>query len=211
MRFPIMRLPRLLLVLALFTLAVPAHGAAQAGLAALSSGARVRVRAASLGPTARTARVVTAGADTLVVRPDDTSGFDVTLPRAEITQLDVSDGRRTRKARMALVGSGLGSVVGYVAGAASFSDPCKTEPAICAGFFYETRGSAAFEGALTGALLGAVAGAITGQLWRADRWRSYPIGARSAALRIFPASSRRASVEVVLTMTGRDRAIRNGP
>ena len=204
MRIPIMRLPRLLLVLALFTLAVPADGAAQTEVASLSSGARVRVRAAPLGPTARTARVVTAGADTIVVRPDDASGFDVTLPKAEITQLDVSEGRRTRKARMALVGSGVGSVVGYIAGAASFSDPCKTEPAICAGFFYDTRRSAAFEGALTGALFGAVAGAITGQLWKADRWRSYPIGARSGALRIVPAPSGRGSVELVLTMTVRD-------
>jgi hypothetical protein len=204
MRIPIMRLPRLLLVLAPFTLAVPADGTAQTGPTSLSSGARVRVRAASLGPTARTARVVTAGADTIVVRPDDASGFDVTLPRAEITQLDVSEGRRTRKARMALVGSGVGSVVGYIAGAASFSDPCKTEPAVCAGFFYETRGSDAFAGALAGALLGAAAGAITGQLWKTDRWRSYPIGARSGALRILPAPSRRASMELVLTMNVRD-------
>ena len=198
------RLPRLLVVLTLFGIVAPEYSRAQTGLASLQPGARVRVRAASLGPTARAARVVAASADTIVVRPDDASGFDVTVSRAEITQLDVSVGRHTRKARLALVGLGAGSVVGWIAGAATYSDPCKTESAICAGFFYETRGTDAFAGAVTGAVLGAVAGAITGQLWKADRWMPHPLGTQGAALRILPASNRGRSVALVLTMPVRD-------
>ena len=204
MRIPITRPFRHLVVVTLFAIAAPEYGAAQTGLAALSPGAHVRVRAASLGPAARTARVVTAGADTIVVRPDDASGFDVTLPRTEITQLDVSAGRRTRKARFALVGAGAGAVVGGIVGAASYADPCEKEPAICAGFFHDTRQSDAFGGAVAGALLGAAAGAITGQLRTTDRWTLHPLGARSASLHILPAHGGGRSVALALTMAVRD-------
>ena len=198
------RLPRLLVVLTLFGIVAPERSAAQAGLASLWPGARVRVKAASLGPTSRTARVVAASVDTIVLRPDGASGFDVTVPRGEITQLDVSVGRRTRKARFALIGLGAGSVVGGIAGAASYSDPCKTEAAICAGFFYETRGSDAFAGAVAGALLGAVAGAIAGQLSPTDQWKQHSLGTHGSSLRILPAPNRGRSVALVLTMPVRD-------
>jgi hypothetical protein len=196
----IARLRPLVLGITLIALGPPEYGAAQAGLASLAPGAHVRVTATSLGPTARTARVVTASADTLVVRPDDAHGFDVTLPRAEITQLDLSVGRRTRKTRLALVGSGVGMVVGLIAGAVSYSDPCETNPAVCAGWFYETRGGDMFGGAVAGALLGAVAGAIAGQVWATEQWMPHPLGTHGAALRVLPERSRRPSVELVLTM-----------
>ena len=138
------------------------------------------------------------------MRPDGASGFDVTVPRTEITQLDVSVGRRTRKGKFALVGFGAGTVVGLIVGAATYSDPCNTEPAICAGFFYETRRTDAFAGAVSGAVLGAVGGAITGQLWTTDRWAQHPLGAQGASLRILPASNRGRSLALVLTMPVRD-------
>jgi len=198
------RLPSLLVVFTLLGIVAPERSAAQTGLASLQPGARVRVRAASLGPTARAARVVSASDETIVVRPDGASGFDVTVPRAEITQLDVSVGRRTRKGRFALVGFGAGTVVGWIAGAATYSDPCKTEPAACSGFFYETRGGDAFAGAVIGAVLGAVGGAITGQVWTADRWTQHPLGAQGASLRILPAPNGGRSVALVLTMPVHD-------
>jgi hypothetical protein len=204
MRTPIARLPRLIPVLLIFAIAAPENGAAQSGLTALSPGARVRVQAAPLGPSAQTARVVSVSADTIVVRPDHASGFDVTLPRAAITQLDVSVGRRTRKGRFALIGLGAGSLVGGVLGAASFSDPCKSQPSVCSGFIYDTRGSVAFGGAVTGALLGAAAGAITGQLSRTDDWKHHPLGTQGASLRVLPAPSRGRSVALVLSMAVRD-------
>ena len=204
MRTLIARFPRFLPILTLLALGAPERVAAQTGLASLAPGTHVRVRAASLGPEAQPARVVAASADTIVVRPDRASGFDVTVPRAEIAQLDVSAGRRTRKARLALIGLGAGTVVGWIAGAASYSDPCKTEPAICAGFFYETRGSDAFAGAVAGAFLGAVGGAIAGQLWKTDRWEPRSLGTQGAALRVGPSRYSGRGVEVVLRIAVRD-------
>lgn len=197
------RLPRLSLVLTLVAIAVPEYSAAQTGLASLTPGARVRVTAPSLGPTPLPARVVTASADTLVVHPDGASGFDVTLTRTEITQLDVSVGRSTRKARLALIGAGAGALVGLVAGAATFTDPCVDNPAICAGWFYETQQSAAAGGLVGGAVLGAIAGAVAGQLWKTDRWMRYPLRLQSGALRILPAPNGGRSVALALTMAVR--------
>lgn len=147
MRTLIARQPRPLFVLALCIPVPAARSTAQTGLASLSPGEHVRVQATSLGPTTRTARVVTASADTLVVRPDDARGFDVMVPRAEITQLDVSVGRQTRKAHLALIGSGIGTVVGMIAGAVSYSDPCQDNPAVCAGWFHETQSATPVIGA----------------------------------------------------------------
>jgi hypothetical protein len=200
MRPLLARLPRLLLVFTLVAIVAPEYSAAQTGLASLAPGMHVRVTAAPLGPAARPARVVSASADTLVVRPDDASGFDVTVPRTAITQLDVSVGRSTRKARLALAGAGAGALIGLVAGVASYTDPCVDNPAVCAGWFYETQQSAAAGGLVGGALLGAAAGAIAGQLWKTDRWAPYPLRLRTGALRIVPAPSRGRSVALVLTM-----------
>jgi hypothetical protein len=141
--------------------------------------------------------------DAIVVRPDHASGFDVTLPRADITRLDVSVARHTRKARFALLGLGAGSLVGAVVGAASYSDPCTSQPSVCSGFIYETRGSDVFGGAVSGAVLGAIAGTITGQLSRTDEWMQHSLGSRGASLRVLPAPSRGRSV-LALTMTVRD-------
>jgi len=193
------RLARFLSVLVLVAIA-PEYSAAQSGLASLSPGTRVRVKAASLGPSARSARVVSAGADTLVVRPDGEGDFTVTLPRTEITQLDVSVGRSTRKARLALAGAAVGGLVGVVVGVATFTDPCVENPAICAGWFYETQGSAAFGGFVGGALVGAAAGAIAGHFWTTDRWAPRPLHLQSAVLRVVPAPSRGRSVALVLTV-----------
>jgi len=193
------RLARFLSVLVLVAIA-PEYSAAQSGLASLSPGTHVRVKAASLGPSARSARVVSAGADTLVVRPDGEGDFTVTLPRTEITQLDVSVGRSTRKARLALAGAAVGGLVGVVVGVATFTDPCVENPAICAGWFYETQGSAAFGGFVGGALVGAAAGAIAGHFWTTDRWAPRPLHLQSAVLRVVPAPSRGRSVALVLTV-----------
>ena len=195
------RLPRLLSVLMLAAIAAPEYSAAQSGLASLTPGTHVRVKAPPLGSSARSGHVVSAGADTLVVRPDDERGFTVTVPRTEITQLDVSVGRSTRKARLALAGAAAGGLVGVVAGVATFTDPCVANPAVCAGWFYETQGSAAFGGFVGGALLGAAAGAIAGHFWTTDRWEPHPLRLQSASLRVLPAPNRGRSVALVLTMT----------
>lgn len=142
---------------------------------ALAVGDRVRISAPTLGGGPRLVRIVASSADTLVVRPVDARGFTVTVPLTDIQRLEVSSGHRPRKARFALIGLAAGSVVGAVVGAASYSDPCVKDPAICAGWFYETRGGDEFAGAIAGALLGTVGGAVLGQVWQRETWTALPL------------------------------------
>jgi hypothetical protein len=154
---------------------VPCIGRAQDARPAIVTGDRVRISAPALGDGPRVARVVTWSPDTLVVRPEGARDFTVTVPLAEVTRIEVPGGHRPRKARFALIGAAGGGVVGAVAGAASYSDPCVEEPAICAGFFYDTRQGDVVAGALGGVLLGAIGGAVLGQLWQRETWTALPL------------------------------------
>lgn len=193
------RLRRLLPVVTLLAIVPLEYSSAQSGLASLSPGEHVRVTAAPLGPEAHTARVVSASADTLVVRPDDAHGFDVTLPRAEITRLEVSVGRETRRARFAVIGSAIGMAGGMIVGAVTYSDPCESNPAACATWFsHESQRAAVVLDAISGALEGAAVGAIVGQFWTTDRWGPRPPSRQSASLRVTPAWDRGPAVRLAV-------------
>jgi hypothetical protein len=174
-------------VIALVTMValVPRTGVAQDSRHAFAVGDRVRISAPALGDGPRLARIVASTSDTLVVRPAGAPDFTVTVPRAEITRIEVPTGHRPRKARFALIGLAAGSAVGAVVGAASYSDPCAKESAICAGWFYETRGGDALAGAVSGGLLGAVGGAVLGQLWQRETWTALPL-TRTVRLQLVP-------------------------
>lgn len=159
---------------------------------ALTVGARVRVSAPALGGAPRLARVVSSTADTVVLKPSDARDFTVAVPLAEIDRVEVSAGHRPRKARFALIGFVTGTVVGGILGSASYSDPCVKDPAICAGWFHETRQSDAISGAFVGGVLGTVGGAVLGQLWQREVWTALPRG-RTVRMRLAPEQRRLAS------------------
>jgi hypothetical protein len=166
---------RIVIVLLTLTVLLSRTGGAQGSRHVLAVGDRVRISAPTLGDGPRLVRIVASSADTLVVRPVDARDFTVTVPLTDIQRIEVSSGHRPRKARFALIGLAAGSVAGAVVGAASYSDPCVKDPAICAGWFYETRGGDAFAGAIAGALLGTVGGAVLGQLWQRETWTALPL------------------------------------
>jgi outer membrane lipoprotein SlyB len=59
------------------------------------------------------------------------------------------------------------------------------EPAICAGWYYETRQGDAVSGALAGALAGTLGGAVLGQIWQREVWTALP-RTRSVRLHVTP-------------------------
>lgn len=181
----------MLALLALITI-LPRSVVAQDLHSALGVGARVRISAPALGDVPRLARVVSSTADTVVVRPVGARDFTVAVPLVEIDRVEVATGHRPRKARFAVIGLVAGSVGGGVIGAASYSDPCVKEPAICAGWFHETAQSNALSGALEGAAFGALGGAVLGQLWQREVWTTLP-HTRTVRVRLAPTQGRFAS------------------
>lgn len=62
---------------------------AQAADSPLVEGARARVAAPALGPSPRIVLVVATRGDTLVVRPDEGTGFEVSVPLPSISGVEV--------------------------------------------------------------------------------------------------------------------------
>jgi hypothetical protein len=166
---------RIVIALLLFVCFAPRPIVAQETPSSLAVGTSVRISAPSLGDEPRPASIVASTPDTLVVRPTGARDFTVTIARADITRIEVVTGHRPRKGRFALVGLVAGTVVGGIGGAMAYSDPCVKEPAICAGWFHETRQADAIEGALAGAMLGALGGAMLGQIWQREVWTALPL------------------------------------
>ena len=176
---------RTVIVLLTMIALVPRTVVAQAPRQTFAVGARLRISAPALGDDPRLAQVVASSSDTLVVRPADARDFTVTVPLAEVTRIEVSTGHRPRKKRFALIGLAAGSAVGALVGVASYSDPCASEPAVCAGWFYETQRGDAVAGAFGGGILGAIGGAVLGQVWQRETWTALPF-TRTGRVRLTP-------------------------
>jgi hypothetical protein len=131
----------------------------------VAPGTRVRVRALSQ-PDRVTGRVVALDHETLTLEIAGRT-LPLTLPRREITAMDVSAGRRSR-ARHALIGAAVGAALGLVA-ARTTSDSGNP--------YLDAQAGAA------GTLLLASAGALVGvAIPPGERWRSVAPGRiRSAA------------------------------
>ncbi len=195
---------RTVIVLLTMIALVPRAGVAQAPRQAFAVGSRLRISAPALGDDPRLAQVVASSSDTLVVRPADARDFTVTVPLAEVSRIEVSTGHQPRKKRFALIGLAAGSAVGALVGVASYSDPCVKEPAVCAGWFYETQRGDAVAGAFGGGILGAIGGAVLGQVWQRETWTALPF-TRTGRVRLAPGghglASRDGSTQVGLRIS----------
>jgi len=122
----------------------------------LAAGERVRVTAPAMSPTPIVGAFARLGADTLVIEtPVSTRRF----PRASVTRLEVSTGRRSHVGQGALYGGIVGAGVAALALGSS---------SLCADL--EAGGTCALVGAAGGGVAGVLLGALIGSATKSDRW-----------------------------------------
>lgn len=136
--------------------------------ATLAPGARVRVTSPSDNLKRHVSTVTEMRGDSIVVAGPSGSR---TLAFANVTALDVSIGKRNNVSRYALIGLGVGALVG-VASVAAAEDDCESDFGGCSYFVEESGIEAAAVGVISA--LGVVTGAIVGALHRTDRWQKHP-------------------------------------
>jgi hypothetical protein len=153
---------RQLAVLLVSLIVFPQVIAAQGVRAVVVPGARVRVTHPAEGTRVGTALAITD--DLLFVRWSNDSDT-VGVPLAEVSRLDVSDGRNTHRTlkRMGIgivAGAGLGAIIGAVSTE-------KSQPFI-------TQGELAGVGALMGGTLGGLMGLVSG-VFQSEPWQEVPL------------------------------------
>ena len=163
--------PRVLVILSVVVVltALPASSPAQSttSLATpIAAGTRVRVSAVQRR-NAITGVVVSHSADSLVVKSDKDSST-VALASAQVAQVDVSRGRRTKKLKGAAIGLLSGASIGALVGYATYKEPpCRTSGGFCFDFGpeFEAAAGATMLGAV-GVLVGTVVGSFEREQWR---------------------------------------------
>ena len=130
----------------------------------VAPGARIRITEwDSTGH--RVGTVVTAGRDTIVLRPDQ--GEAVPIATSRITQLDVSQGihghARKGVAFGGLVGAGMGAIIGY-----STASPTGSEDDALDAIFNSLFGAG------IGAAMGMLVGGVIGGSHKTERWETVP-------------------------------------
>jgi hypothetical protein len=137
--------------------------------AALVRGAPVRVEVAGRSRVAGT-----------LVRVDDDSllvgdgARVIAVPRAQVSGVSVKAGGRSRgagAARGAVIGIGIGAILGGIAGYSSW-EPCEAAEFFCS---TETRSRATVGAATAVGFLGAAIGALSGAVVGRQRWRPVPL------------------------------------
>lgn len=148
---------------------VPAVAAAQASLGFLQKGDRIRISSASSGSSPRTGRLVAASEDTIVVQTNENGRMVTqTIPRTEITRLDVSMGAGGSHSSQF---AGIGFFVG--AGIAQLIPRGSSQEMVMD-----------FDALADGLLLGGLGAAIGAYIGRAQEdWRRVPLGAAQVSLR----------------------------
>jgi hypothetical protein len=150
---------------------------AQAGFAQSTAswpppaGIRVRVESPTFGKVKQIGTLLSAGADSIVLRPVDLTN-SIALPTASVTRMEVATGRHTRRAKGALIGFVVAGSAGTAIAAATWKKP---KPCMfCMDF--GRWGDAAFIGGFSG-ILGAVGGFIVGSR-ATDSWEPVEVPRR---------------------------------
>jgi hypothetical protein len=132
-------------------------------------GSRIRVQTPAFGKEEGTAALVTK--DSLIFRGDNDTAYQP-IPLTQITKLDVSTGKYSRKGMFAGVGFIFGAGVGAILGAASYPKPtCDNRVQICFNNVVGpgSRSSSAVLGGVLLGLVGAAVGAFVGSQ-QIDTW-----------------------------------------
>jgi len=130
---------------------------------ALQAGMRVRVRTFDAPSTIRIGTVSALSADTLQIRLAAGDSV-VALPYRDITQLDVSDGRRRHALEGAGIGALMGVALGVTIGLVDGDDP--------PGWFSFTAEDKAMMGGAILGVAGLAIGVVVGGNHDTERWRS---------------------------------------
>ena len=128
------------------------------------AGIRVRVESQILGAQKHTGTLVSANADSIVLRPVQLSN-SIGLPTPAVSRMEVMTGTHTRRLKGTLIGLAVAGGAGLLIGAVTWEKP--KERMFCMDF--GRWGDAAFIGSFTGilgALGGFIAGSFTTETWQ---------------------------------------------
>jgi hypothetical protein len=131
---------------------VPAALRAQSDRLSLPVGTRIRVQTADAPPFTGTVWRITS--DTLAVAVSSGNAL-LQLPTAQVTSIEVSDGRD--RLGWGVRGAGIGVLAGGLVGAVTLGRDSQADLAAIAGF-------------VAGAVVGAVGGALVGAIAAPERW-----------------------------------------
>ncbi len=153
---------RVLIILTVILTVAPVVTVAAQQPLPLHPGDRIRAMVPSLSSGPLVGTVVAFQTDSLIVQ-GGTSTWHLSL--ASLTHLDVSQGRRSH----ALLGAGIGLLVGAAVGVLIASD-CDTVEGP-----FATQGQCTAVGAAVFGGAGALVGALTGALARTEQWAQVPL------------------------------------
>jgi hypothetical protein len=161
-------------------LLLPAALAGQDSLSlALAPGTRVRVTTVCLTVDSavtvlrrQVATVVASRSDRLVLAPVGRARDTVSVGLADVTLLEVSQGRRRHTGKGVAVGAGVGAATGVVFTALA-NKRCEGDDWCIVGNI--GRGVAIVSGGVIGAMGGALVGGVIGATHVTERWRTVPL------------------------------------
>jgi hypothetical protein len=175
---------------------VAAVGQAAPGGAAMAQtsttpapGTRVRVTAPGvLTPEVQSGRLISFRSDSLLLQPDG-GETSLAVPRASVTELDVSEGLHTRTRRGLAIGLLVGAGAGAGIGAATYTRPtCKNlnlAQCIGVGIGDPGRGGVALISGVLGGIAGLVVGGLIGHAHTSEQWERVE-GSRASLFRFVP-------------------------
>jgi hypothetical protein len=172
---------RLMSTLCAVVLMTPVAGLSQMSQPAevrVDTGSRVRIAAPVFGPKKQVGTVVSLTRDTLGLRQGANTA-SLLVATSDITALEVSRGRHTRKAKGALwgllIGAGSGAILGYT----MYKPPeCTNQGFGCIVFIGpDSKSSNAVWSGVAGGILGLLVGTLVGQS-STETWVPGTVGAR---------------------------------
>ena len=132
------------------------------------AGIRVRVESQVLGAQKHTGTLVSANADSIVLRPVQLSN-SIGLPTTSVSRMEVVTGTHTRRVKGMLMGLALAGGTGFALAAATWKKPKDC----CFVMDFGRWGDAAFIGGFTG-ILGALGGFIAGS-FATETWQAVDV------------------------------------
>jgi len=131
-------------------------------------GVRVRVQSPVLGVQKHTGTLISANADSIVLRPVQLTN-SVGVPTADVTRMEVMTGTHTRRLKGTLMGLAIAGGTGFALAAATWHKPKDC----CFVMDFGRYGDAAFIGSFTG-ILGALGGFIAGS-FATETWQTVDV------------------------------------